>query len=452
MPRKTKIIFITVFILVGAIMLGLYFYNTKTSTPTTNSGTNSGYQPFLGGGTTQQDSNTGGNTNNSTGDTGTPITQDNNTPSTPQVNKFHQITNFAVSGATFFEDTRPLPETLIALPGGENPGQAVTPTQTTPATKGKTTPQKPPAPKFEIVPAIRYVERVTGHIDEMYLDTKTIGTVSNSTIPSIYEAFFDGTASSVLYRYLSIDGKTITSFLASLGSTNGEFLPSDILDVSISPDKTKFFYLTKTFSGVIGTTRSFKDTKKTQVFSSSLSEWLSQWPTSQNVYLTTKASSSVEGDLFSLNIANGVLTKIFGGVPGLTTLASTDGASVIYSSTVTGNPKLGILDVKKHAVKELNLYSLPEKCVWSTNNTIVYCAIPRDIPNGEYPDSWYQGLVSFNDNFVKINILTGQISTLADSIGESPVDATHLFLNKTETQLFFINKKDSTLWSLDLAN
>jgi hypothetical protein len=139
------------------------------------------------------------------------------------------------------------------------------------------------------------VERVTGHIYQMYLDTKASGKVSNSTIPGIYEAMFDGTATGVIYRYLDDSSKSITTFLATLGSSKGEFLPSDILDVSVSPDKTKFFYLTRSSNGVVGTVRSFKDGKRTQVFNSPFSEWLTQWVGDQKVYLTTKASANFSG-------------------------------------------------------------------------------------------------------------------------------------------------------------
>jgi hypothetical protein len=115
-----------------------------------------------------------------------------------------------------------------------------------------------------------------------------------------------------------------------------------------------------------------------------------------------------------------------------------------------GGSKLGIFDVKSHSVKELNLYSLPEKCVWSANGVTVYCAVPADMSSGEYPDSWYQGLVSFTDRFVKIDASTLGMSVIADSAYQTPVDATHLFLDDKEGILFFTNKKDSTLWSLDL--
>lgn len=431
-------------------MLSWYFYNNRSVSSSTTNTVNSGYQPFLGSSTTPAttSNDTAGNANNNAPDA---QTTNEEAVQGGEPSKFHQITTFAVAGAVFFEDTRPIQSTEVALTGGEQPLTTTDTAITVPLPNTKTKPKgvkKPPAPKFEIVPSLRYVDRITGHISQMYLDTKAVGENSNSTIPGIYEALFDGQASSVIYRYVAEDGKTVTSFLATLGGTAGEFLPPNILDVSISPDKTKFFYLTKNSGGVSGTIRSFKDTKKTLVFNSSLTELLSQWVADQKIYLTTKAASSVEGDLFSLNTSTGVLSKVFGGVRGLTTLANKDGSLVLYNASTSSSSQLGIFNVKTHTTKNLNLEGLPEKCVWA--DTLIYCAIPNNMTAGQYPDIWYKGLTSFSDSFMLIDTLTGSATTIANSTSETPIDGTHLFISKAGDQLFFINKKDSTLWSLDL--
>jgi hypothetical protein len=451
MPRKTKIIFIVSFIVVIALGLGFYYYANKNKTATSGSTADSSYKPFFGGSTTTKDNTTTDNNTNGTqtGDATNTQTEQTGT-SFVETSKFTKIADFAVAGATFFEDQRPLPIVEKALEGGEIPPEQKAVDKKIDTKTKKTVVKKPEEPKFEIVPSIRYVERVTGHIYQMYLDTKTSGKVSNSTVPGIYEAIFDGSATGVIYRYLDETSKSITTFFATLGGDKGEFLPSDILDVSISPDKTKFFYLTKSSNGVVGTIRNFKDGKRNQVFNSSLSEWLTQWVGDQKVYLTTKASANFSGSVFSLNIANGVLTKIFGGINGLTTLGNKDGVLVLYSSSIAGGPRLGIFDVKNRTTKQLDVYSLPEKCTWSADQINVYCAVPNNIQSGDYPDDWYQGLVTFNDRFVKINANTGQINIIGDSSSYGGFDATHLFMDKIEGKIFFINKKDSTLWSLDL--
>ncbi|NVN96655.1 hypothetical protein HXX01_00135 [Candidatus Nomurabacteria bacterium] len=411
MPRKTIIIFIVVFLLVGAIMLGAYSYFKNTSSPTADPNA-SLYQKFNPFGTsTKNPSGTGeGDTTTSTttGETEKPVS------------KFYQISNFGISGAAFLEDNRKV-------------------------TQGDSTTE----PTYEVVPSVRYVERATGHIYQTYLDTKVTGTISNSTIPGVYEVLFDGLANSTIYRYPSTDGLGITSFLATLGGSSS-FLPTNILSVSLSPDKTSFFSITKGKNGVIGTIKSFDSSKNNQVFTSSFSEWLPQWVTNTNIYLTTKPTYLVEGSVFNLNTTNGTLSKLFGGIPGLTTLANGDGNYVLFGASLDTGPTLNVFDIKNHISIDLGVYGLPEKCVWSKDNVNVYCAVPNTIVGTQYPDTWYQGLTSFTDYFVKINTETKEVSTLANSQNETGVDATNLFLNDKEDKLFFTNKKDYTFWSLDL--
>jgi len=420
MPKKTIIIFIATFITVGILIFGGYYLFTQMNKPvnTELDSTKSGNQPF----------NPFGNSPTKTTNTTDPETGEQTAITPPQqpeakeISKLTRLTDFAIASATFFEDQRTIPQIE---------GVKI----------------DPKTPKFETVPSLRYVERSTGHIYERYLDNGITGKISNSTIPNIYEGFFDFKAGTVIYRYLAED-KTISSFMATLGSARGDFLSPDITDISLSTDKKKFFSLVKNSTGVTGIVQSFGDTKKNQVFTSSFDEWLSQW-TNAGIFLTTKASSGADGYLYNLNINNGSIKKVFGPFLGLTTNTSNDGASVIYSISVTGRPNLGTLDVKNHTTKDLGLSGLPEKCVWSVDNLNIYCAIPNVINGGQYPDSWYQGIVSFNDRFIKINSKTGEISPINGSSGES-IDATHLFLDYKENQLFFTNKKDSTLWSLNL--
>lgn len=460
MPRKTKLIFISVFILVGLGFLTYYLYNKGGSDQSNQ--TNSSSYGLFGGLFNNKEAGTGESTNGNTGgSSNNQVGVDSETNEEQPKIKLYKLTDFAVSGVVYFEDTRPLPIDEVPVRGGDKPAETPTeaplkggekPGDKTNTKLVKTTLEKTPViPTVETVPSLRYVEKVTGHIYQMYLDTKTVSKISNSTIPGIHEAIFDSKASSIIYRYLSEDNKTISSYLASLGGAKGEFLPSNIIDVSLSPDKNQFFYLVKNSSGVSGSTRSFVETKKSQVFSSPYGEWLSQWVGNTNVFLTTKASSSVKGSLFSLNTSNGTLKKVFGGILGLTTLSNNTGTIILYSASSGSGTELGLFDVTNHIASNLNIDGLPEKCVWSNDNITIYCATPSNM-SGKQPDSWYQGLTSFDDNFIKIDSSTGEVTSVAsfDNLGNQYVDATRLILNGKNSELYFINKKDGTLWSLYL--
>jgi peptidoglycan hydrolase-like protein with peptidoglycan-binding domain len=495
MPKKTIIIFITVFIIVGAIIFGVMSWLNKSKT-TTNTTTPwyQNFNPFGAGG-----NNPTNNTNTNTGNN-----QNQTQPGTTPTSKFYQITDFAVSGATFLNDTRPIVNTNTDTTPQPEQIKTIIPANTQDGRKEiqnilnttlslnpplkidgnfgksateaikkfqklnnltvtgivdantapyftKTTQASDLAPKsqFEQAPSVRFAERMNGHIYKMFLDTKVKEEISNSTIPSIYEAHFDSTAQTVIYRYLSVD-KIINSFIATLGAAKGEFLPQNISDLSTSLDKTKFFYITENSSGATGTIGTFGDTKRDIIFNSPFTEWLSQWDANGRVYLTTKASYSVNGSMFQLDATKKTINKIFGGVQGLTTLISPNGSSVLYSSSTNTGPRLGIFNIAKHTTNDLNSYGLPEKCVWSNDSTSIYCAIPSVITGNQYPDSWYQGLTSFTDYFVKFNAITGEKTTIANEADKIQVDGTNLFLNDKEDLLFFINKKDSTLWNLSL--
>ena len=444
MSKRTIIILITI---VAVALLGwMYWYlflKTTSSNTNTTQATGMSLKSFIPFGSslmvdiTTPSANTNETNNNQQKNTSTNVS-----------NKFQKITNFAVAGAIFFQDTRPLPVVqtpIITTPTITAPLPTKTSTTKDKKTTKVVTSTPPPASLFEIVPAIRYVERSTGHVYQRYLDTNVEGEISNSTIPSINEVIFSSGAKNLIYRYLSDDGQTISSFLATLGGVKGNFLSENIYNLSVSPDGSKFFYISPFSTGVVGTVQAFGETKKSQIFSSPFTEWIPQWPTNQTIFLTTKASYSELGYIYSLNVSNNTFTKIFGDVQGLTTLVDPSGSMILYSFSTKMGPKLAIFNMKNQSNTYLNINGLAEKCVWTANSLSIYCGMPNSTKVSD-PDSWYQGLDSFNDSIVKINPMTGSYITY-DQPNEN-IDATHLFLDGQEQTLFFINKKDSTLWSL----
>lgn len=487
MTKKQKIIFIIVFLLVGVIILGFYSWYQKRGQEGEGADTPwyQSFNPF-----------SGINLGKDIGGGGEEFKETETERELEISSRFSQITDFAVAGAMFTEETKLVEgsdnqtqEEVVLDPKtkeGRIKIQELLNRKLFPSTpliedgnfgprttalikefqKANSLPETgtldkdtlplftetrtiTPLAKYELVPTLRYVERMNGHLHKIFLKTGVSEKISNSTIPSIYEAFFDKKGETVIYRYLSTD-KTISSFLATLGSSKGEYLPSNITDFSTSLDKSKFFYLTRNTSGAIGTLGDFSSSFKSVVFNSPFTEWLSDWDSNQNIYLTSKASYAAEGSIFRLNTTTKTLSKLFGGVLGLTTKINRSGTLVLYSTSTNSGPTLSVFKNKDYSFKNLDTYGLPEKCVWDYDNISVYCAIPNIIYNGKYPDSWYQGTVSFEDYFVKINTETGEKVTYANSNEETPVDAVSLFLDKDGKNLFFINKKDYTLWSFNL--
>lgn len=313
---------------------------------------------------------------------------------------------------------------------------------------------------------VRYVERGTGHIYEAHSDTLVQKKISNTTIPKIYEAVWVEKGDSLLLRYLKSDNETIETFYAKLGKINtetqedasvgeleGTFLQTDIEELAISPNKTSLFSLVYGGSGSIGTISLPTGTKVSKTFSLPVKEFLVSWPKDSTLILTTKPSSNTLGYAYTLDSKNGSLNKILGDINGLTVLGNPTLTHLLYSEAKQGKVVLHSLTLKDGTVVDIPIQTFPEKCVWSKKETLVlYCAVPREITSGEYPDLWYQGSVSFSDKIWKIDLKENSTALIADTREEvsTEVDAINLLLNEKEDYLTFTNKKDSSLWGIQL--
>ena len=99
--------------------------------------------------------------------------------------------------------------------------------------------------------------------------------------------------------------------------------------------------------------------------------------------------------------------------------------------------------------------TLADKCTWGNfYKNLVYCAVPSRSVAGSYPEDWYTGIVSFSDKIWQINATTGEVKLVSNIIGQSdrPIDGFNLSTDSKDNFLFFMNKTDLSLWSLDLVN
>jgi len=368
-------------------------------------------------------------------------------PRETQNMKLMRVSGMPVAGYSVYQKER-LKEIPFLTP---NP----TPEQEPPLLK--TTPLvKPTAPPTEFVTALRYVDRATGNIYQTFVDKIEERKFSGTTIPKVYEAYFGNNGEFVIMRYLKTDSKTIQTFVGTLpkeylgadttpnNEVKGYFLPDNIKDMSVSSDAKKIFYLFNLNENTIGTTLNLLDDKKVQVFDSPFTEWLSSWPNDKMITLSTKPSANIPGYIYAINLLTKDLSKILGNINGLTTLMSPDGKLILYGDN---NLSLYIHHVDSRNSDVLTVKTMPEI------SDVVYCAVPKLIDAGEYPDTWYQGEVSFRDQFWKIDIKNGNAIMILDPVtvvGGEEIDGIKLSLDESEGYLFFVNKKDSFLWKLSL--
>lgn len=294
---------------------------------------------------------------------------------------------------------------------------------------------------------IRYVEKGTGHIYETKTTALGQEKISNTTIPRIYEAVWVD-ESSVILRYFN-EGGDLESFYAELedGSLDGSFLPKNIENIKVVNNTIRYLLETNLGSSIV---RSNPDgTNRVTLYNSPFSEWSVDWWSSTLAILTTKTSAFAFGDSFFLNTNTVNLTKIFDSIPGLTILPNTKNDDILFSINSDGNILPHVFNTETEEFNEINIETLPEKCVWFEENYL-YCSVPIEFPSGLYPDDWYKGIVSFSDDIWSIDVEKGTTEVI--EYLDDEIDGVNLMMSPTGEYLLFTNKKDSTLWSLRLGD
>jgi hypothetical protein len=314
---------------------------------------------------------------------------------------------------------------------------------------------------------LRFVDRANGNVYEYIPITQTgIATrITNTTIPKIQEVVWSNTGNSLIYRYLDDTTNAITSFSAniktstssdSLGNVTGSFLASNIKQLATNLTGNKLFGLVDKSdrSGTLGFTANTDGSGKKTVLDSPISYWNISWPKDNVITLTTKPNGSSNGLLFFFNPSTYSMDRILGNFPGMSTVTNNTASLVAYSYTIPNSFSLDVYDVANKISKGLKISTFADKCVWGNSNPrILYCAIPQAIFADTYPDAWYQGTKSFNDNIWKIDIDTGvttEIYKTSSSANEN-IDGYNFEISADDQYLSFMNKNDLSLWLLKIT-
>lgn len=312
--------------------------------------------------------------------------------------------------------------------------------------------------------------------------------ISNTTIPKIKEVVWQANGAGVILRYVNDAGviqtmhakvspmqnatasgtatTTGASSTTETATSNGEvtnlqtlqgvFLPGNITNIAHFAAKDRIFYMLKNggASGV-GYTALADGKNPAKIFESPINEWTASWPRETTLVLTTKPSAAAFGYSYTMSPATGALTKLLGGIAGLSVTPAPNMTKILYSESDGSSVNLKLFDIKTGTKTELSqTKTLADKCIWMKNNIKVICAVPKTLPGANYPDNWYDGQISFNDSIWSIDTGSGESEVIADlrslSNPNEEIDATNLALDASEKILIFTNKKDGILWGFDL--
>lgn len=270
--------------------------------------------------------------------------------------------------------------------------------------------------------------------------------VSNITVLGILEAVWSPTKDRAAVFYL--DNETIKGFLHQ-GTSSVSVLPQNIKSFSWSPDGKSIVYLLEE-SGRLNIVIADYSGKNAKIAATSpLLDALIHWYDKDKIAFQTRSSGLAEGFIFSFSRASGVMSRAFGPSFGLTSLWSPGGTRVLISSTDSQGKNLTLraFDSAAKEAKIVPFKTLPEKCFW-TNRDEIYCAVPRATREGWIlPDDYLRGEANTSDQIVYFNAKTEELRNLLD---EGNFDISNLIVTPNQDYLFFVNRRDGTLWSLKL--
>jgi len=334
---------------------------------------------------------------------------------------------------------------------------------------------------------VRFIDRGKGDVYEVAENGRAVATLSNTLLPRITQSVWNknltafigsmiketATSPTVVYAELKAQTTTTNTTAAKAANTQGsnpdtassltltpfvlkgKNLPANMIDYAVSPKGDKVFMLVNESGNGVGYTANFDGTSVTKIFSTPITQINVEWPEDNTIAITTKGTASQGGFLYFVSPKTGIWKKILGPVTGLSAKVSHDAKYVFVSVTNTnGVVQTNIVKVSDNSAVDGVIVTLADKCAWGNfNKNVIYCAVPTQLPSAMYPDAWYAGTVSFTDKIWEMNAATGEIHLVSSIVDQSDrvVDAFNLGVSPKDDYLFFMNKNDLSLWSLDLV-
>jgi hypothetical protein len=243
--------------------------------------------------------------------------------------------------------------------------------------------------------------------------------------------------------------ETLTPFTTTISK-----LPTNIKEVSISPDGKKIVYYTvSSFSSWF--LANPDGTMATNIFNHPLTEWLPRWLDNNSISIQTKSSANAQGFNYIFDIKNKILRKNGFGLIGIGSNPNSEGDYILSSGGQ--NPNLFVYTNQNKTLTLINSQTFAEKCVWSeTEKMFAYCATPNRLERGVYPDDWYQGLIETEDVIEKVDLKQKLFYRVANltflNESEEKIDVTDPQISKDDVHLLFRNKKDGYLWLLRIVD
>lgn len=322
----------------------------------------------------------------------------------------------------------------------------------------------------------RFVNRSNGNIFETDSKKMSVDRISNRTIPKIQESIFSKDGENIIHRFLESsdniksifveileeDNQNISATSTATSTNSNENSDENFLDLEVTNlasgikdigmhSNGLVFYTTANQSNLSGYLFDVDNVfQQSRFINSDLTQVDIEWFKDNSILIGTKPSDYSNGLLFEYNIDSQERKKILDGGIGFNFIAKENTNNIIYSNYLGGNIESYYFNTETRELVDLDMSTIvSDKCAWSNlSDDVIYCAIPNNISGLGYPNLWHQGQVSFNDSLYMIDVKSG-IKIKLEGL-EGDFDIKNPQVSDNDEYITFINKKDLTLWSLDI--
>lgn len=297
--------------------------------------------------------------------------------------------------------------------------------------------------------SIYYILRENGHILTSDLDGNNSETLTNLTILESFDGFWSPLKTKIAIFYH--ENGVVKKFLEETATgTPSRFLPQSAGSFAWSPDGKSMAYLTPqgNQTNLIIADQNNKNGKT--VFSTPVPDFTLRWISKNSIILVSRPSGLAPSLVIRLNLDTRRSKPVITGARGVVLAAVPDGSGFILSrSSDKGEAmELALYSLKDDNATPLNITTVADKCVFSSDSKRLFCGAPKGVMRSPSPDEWYKGVISLSDRIVAVDVKTGETSTLMEN--EADVDVIAPFVSPDGQYLFFQDKKDGTLWRLEL--